>query len=138
MNRFSIAGRLPARLELPAWARRTNPIVRRHLGMYWKTVPPDIEPLVTAYVVQVVLIFLSVPIPFIMNTLALFIVSSVVILPFSFYYYGRVLLNIAIDSSDAMSAELRNDTLDLLRTTPIPLQDIFLGKVAAALWRQMD
>ncbi|PJF25046.1 MAG: hypothetical protein CUN53_14755, partial [Phototrophicales bacterium] len=26
---------------LPEWARRSNPVVRRHLGAYWKTIVPD-------------------------------------------------------------------------------------------------
>ena len=31
--------------SLPYWARATNPIVRRHLGLYWRTLPPEFEPI---------------------------------------------------------------------------------------------
>ena len=29
--------------SLPAWARRSNPIVRRQLGIYWKTLPLELS-----------------------------------------------------------------------------------------------
>ena len=37
-----------------------------------------------------------------------------------------------------MADEIRNNTMQLLMSTPMSLDQIFLGKVAAALWRKMD
>ena len=37
-----------------------------------------------------------------------------------------------------MADEIRNNTMQLLMSTPMSLDQIFLGKVAAAIWRKMD
>ncbi len=136
MSRFSDVQ--PSRLQLPHWAKHDNPIVRRHLGMYWKTIPPDVQPIFTIYIAQVIMIFLTIPMPVIFDLTMPLVVASVVIMPFLYVFYGRILLSIAVASADVMSQELRNDTLNLLRTTPIPLHYIFLGKVASAVWRHVD
>ncbi|MEP7292198.1 MAG: hypothetical protein ABI835_10455, partial [Chloroflexota bacterium] len=49
--------------NLPVWARRTNPVVRRDLGSYWKTLTPDMGLVLRIYLSQVVLILLSFPFP---------------------------------------------------------------------------
>ncbi|RMG84902.1 MAG: hypothetical protein D6712_10430 [Chloroflexi bacterium] len=129
---------LPQRFQLPKWAKQSNPIVRRHLGMYWKTVPPDVIPLVMAAAIQICLVLLAAWAPFIFDLWTPLVVASVLAMPLAYYAYMRVLLNVAIHAADVMSQELRNDTLNLLRTTPLDLRDIFLGKIAAAMWREMD
>ncbi len=129
---------LPQRFQLPKWAKQSNPIVRRHLGMYWKTVPPDVMPLLVAAAIQVGLVLLAAWAPFILDLWTPLVVASVLAMPLAYYAYMRVLVNVAIHAADVMSQELRNDTLNLLRTTPLDLRDIFLGKIAAALWREMD
>lgn len=124
--------------RLPEWARRSNPIVRRHLGIYAKTIPPQVRPLLTLFLAQAALVMLTVPLPFIFNVTLPLITVSILLLPLSFYYYGQVLLAIANDSATIMLKELSNNTLNLLRTTPLTSKEILLGKIAAAIWRRAE
>ena len=61
--------RKPIELDkrLPPWARRSNPIIRRHLGMYWKTILPDAVFLVKIVLVQAGLVAATLPIPFLFD-----------------------------------------------------------------------
>ncbi|MEM9955497.1 MAG: hypothetical protein AAF846_28100 [Chloroflexota bacterium] len=124
--------------RLPFWARSTNPIVRRHLGLYWRTLPPEIEPFIVIFAIWSVLIGIGVLFqPFISVTMITFL-ASVMVLPISGLLYAHVLLTIAIDASNAMQQEFSNNTFELLQATPMTLPQILLGKVAAAMWRRMD
>jgi ABC-type Na+ efflux pump permease subunit len=135
----NIAREIPAPdLRLPNWARRTNPVVRRHLGIYAKTVPPQIWPFVQLYLLQAALVLLTLPFPFIFNVTLPLITVSILILPLTLYIYGQILFMVGITAAITMVSELRNNTLHLLMTTPLSLQQILLGKIAASLWRRID
>jgi hypothetical protein len=66
------------------------------------------------------------------------VIAAIIVLPFVAGLYGHILLSIAVTASDAMREEVQNDTLPLLRATPMSLNQILLGKVAVALWKRMD
>jgi hypothetical protein len=124
--------------RLPEWARRSNPIVRRHLGIYWKTLLPEARPLLTFYAVQLALITLSYPLPFLFDLAMPMITASIILLPLAVMLYGRLLVTIGTASAEMMVDEQNKNTLTLLRTTPIPLADILLSKMAASIWRQVE
>lgn len=124
--------------SLPYWMRATNPIVRRHLGLYWRTLPPEIEPILYICGVWVALLLTGVVLPFVTDLATTLIVVSVLVIPCGILFYVRALFSIAANSAAAMSDEIRNNTMNLLMSTPMSVDQIFLGKVAAAIWRQMD
>jgi hypothetical protein len=124
--------------QLPAWARRSNPIIRRQLGMYWKTILPETGLLTRLILVQVVLVAVSLPLPFIFNLALPAITASVLLFPFVLYLYGQTLIAIGSMAAIAMVDEIRCDTLNLLRATPFSLTSIFASKIAACIWRQVE
>ena len=123
---------------LPYWARATNPIVRRHLGLYWRTLPPEFEPIFYIGGFWVTALLLGIVFPFIIDLATTMIVVSVLVVPVGMLFYLRSLFSIAANSAAAMSDEIRNNTMPLLMSTPMPLDHIYLGKAAAAIWRRMD
>ena len=127
-----------AQERLPYWARSTNPIVRRHLGLYWRTVPPEIEPYYWIFGAWAGIIGLGIFIPPLFSLTMISYLAAIMILPFALLLYGHVLVTIAVDSARAMQQEFANNTFELLQATPMSLPQIFLGKVAAAFWRRMD
>ena len=76
--------------------------------------------------------------PFITDLATTVIVVSVLVIPVGMIFYVRALFSVAANSASAMADEIRNNTMQLLMSTPMTLDQIFLGKVAAALWRKMD
>ena len=124
--------------NLPYWARATNPIVRRHLGLYWRTLPPEFEPIFYTCAFWLVALLLGIFFPFITDLATTVIVVSVLVIPVGMIFYLRALFSVAANSAAAMADEIRNNTMQLLMSTPMSLDQIFLGKVAAALWRKMD
>lgn len=132
--------REPATMDvtLPDWARRSNPVVRRHLGIYAKTIPPQVRPLVQLFLVQAGAILLTIPLPFIFNVTLPLITVSILILPIAVYFYGQVLASLGADAAMTMVSELSNNTFTLLQTTPIGLPQILLGKISASIWRRID
>ncbi|MBZ0278548.1 MAG: hypothetical protein K8I60_20540 [Anaerolineae bacterium] len=124
--------------RLPDWARRSNPIVRRHLGRYWKTILPEPAFLMKAIVIQVGLILLTFPLPFMFDLTLPAITASILLFPVALYGYAHILIGIGSAATTSIVAETRNDTITLLRTIPIPLTRILASKVAAALWRQVE
>jgi hypothetical protein len=124
--------------RLPEWARRSNPIVRRHLGIYWKTLLPEVKPLLTMYLVQVILIALSYPFPLLFDLAMPMITASIILLPLAIIIYGKLLIAISTSSAELIVDEQKKNTLSLLRVTPIPLKDILLSKMAASIWRQVE
>jgi ABC-type transport system involved in multi-copper enzyme maturation permease subunit len=124
--------------RLPEWARRSNPIVRRHLGIYWKTLLPEARPLLTMYLVQVILVALSYPFPILFDLAMPMITASIILLPLAILIYGRLLIAIGVSSAEMIVDEQKKNTLTLLRATPIPLKDILLSKMAASIWRQVE
>lgn len=123
---------------LPYWARATNPIVRRHLGLYWRTLPPEFEPILIITGGWVGALLIGIILPFVTDLATMLIVVSVMVIPVSMIFYLRALFSIAANSAAAMSDEMRNKTMHLLMATPMSLDQILLGKVAAAIWRKMD
>lgn len=124
--------------NLPYWARATNPIVRRHLGLYWRTLPPEFEPIFYTCGFWLVALLLGIFFPFITDLATTVIVVSVLVIPVGMIFYLRALFSVAANSASAMADEIRNNTMQLLMSTPMSLDQIFLGKVAASLWRKMD
>lgn len=124
--------------RLPYWARSTNPIVRRHLGMYWRTLPPDARPFVTIFLVWLVIMGLGILVPPLFGFTMLTFLASLMVIPFTFALYAHILLTVGINAARNMQTEMKNDTFRLLQATPMTLSQIFLGKVAAALWLRMD
>ncbi len=123
---------------LPYWARATNPIVRRHLGLYWRTLPPEFEPIFYISGFWVAALLTGLIFPFITDLATTVIVVSVLVIPVGIVFYLRALFSIAANSAAVMADEIRNNTMQLLMSTPMTLDQIFLGKVAAAIWRKMD
>ena len=124
--------------NLPYWARATNPIVRRHLGLYWRTLPPEFEPIFYISGFWVVALLLGIIFPFITDLATTVIVVSVLVIPVGMIFYLRSLFSVAANSAAVMADEIRNNTMQLLMSTPMSLDQIFLGKVAASIWRKMD
>ncbi len=124
--------------RLPPWARRTNPIIRRQLGMYWKTILPEVSFLVKVFIVQAVLVALTIPLPFLFDIALPTITASVILFPFALYIYVRLILSIGTEAAAVMTSELHNDTLTLLRVTPMTLETILASKIAASIWRQVE
>ena len=124
--------------NLPYWARATNPIVRRHLGLYWRTLPPEFEPIFYICGFWLGALLLGIFLPFVTDLATTAIVVSVLVIPVGMIFYIRALFSIAAHSASAMSEEIRNNTMQLLMSTPMSLEQIFLGKAASAIWRKMD
>lgn len=123
---------------LPYWARATNPIVRRHLGLYWRTLPPELQPILYISGGWIIALLIGILLPFITDMATMLIVVSIMVIPIAMIFYARALFSIAANSAVAMSDEMRNKTMHLLMSTPMSLEQILLGKVAAAIWRKMD
>ena len=123
---------------LPYWARATNPIVRRHLGLYWRTLPPEFEPIFYVCGFWTLALLAGIVFPFVTDLATTVIVVSVLVVPVGIIFYLRALCSIAANSAAAMADEIRNNTMQLLMSTPMSLEQIFLGKVASAIWRKMD
>ncbi|MDE2749650.1 MAG: hypothetical protein OXI34_11850 [Chloroflexota bacterium] len=124
--------------SLPYWARATNPIVRRHLGLYWRTLPPEFEPIFYTCAFWVMALLTGLVFPFVIDLATTVIVVSVLVIPVGIIFYIRALFSIAANSAAAMADEIRHNTMQLLMSTPMSLEQIFFGKVASAIWRKMD
>ncbi len=125
-------------VNLPHWARRSHPIVQRHLGRLWRVMPPQIDSLMQYYLLQAGVVLLSIPIPFLLTLLLPLTLLSLFVLPTALFYYGRALYQLASDASESMVMELENHTMPLLRVSPMSTREILRAKLAASLWRQSD
>lgn len=125
-------------VNLPIWARRSNALVRRHLGQAWRTMPPQVEPIVQWYLIQSAVVLASVPFPFLLTIILPAVIISMFLLPPALVYFGRTLYGIASDSARSMVAEIEGHTIDLLRVSPMTTREILLSKIAGVLWRQSD
>lgn len=124
--------------NLPEWARRTNPVVRRDLGSYWKTLTPDLMLVLRVYLIQVGLIVLSFPFPLLFILLMPTVTVTLVLLPIGLIVYGQILYRIGTAAAASVVKERGNGTRDLLLMIPQPAHDTILSKVAAAVWRQTE
>lgn len=123
---------------LPVWARRTNAIVRRELGNYWKTLTPDLGLILRVYLIQVGLIMLSFPFPVLFVLLMPTVTVTLVLLPVGLAIYGQILYRIGTNAAASVVKERTNSTRDLLLLVPQPAQHTILSKIAAAVWRQTE
>lgn len=124
--------------NLPAWARRSDPIVRRHLGLYWKTMALEVPFYVRALLIQIGFMALSWPLPFLFTAIMPAITVSLVALPAALYLHACSLFWIATHSATWVADERRNQSLDLLRVAPRPMREVVFSKIAAAIWRQVE
>lgn len=124
--------------QFPYWARRSNPIVRRQLGTYWRVFPPQPGPILRLFLIQAFILVLTIFYPVIFVVVLTFLLASATLLPYAFYLYIKTIGLVIAEATTAMSDEFKNDTLALLRTTPIPTREIILSKAAASVWRRMD
>src|SRR5262245_51464321 len=85
--------------RLPYWARSTTPIVRRHLGLYWRTVPPELRPFVWLYLTWVGLMAIGILFPPLFGFTMISFLASIMIVPFAMGLYAYVLLHIAVDAA---------------------------------------
>ncbi len=138
LTRIIQSSRVEIDNQLPVWARRSNPIIRRQLGPAWKTILPELRFLKRAVLVQVFLVILSLQWPFIFDLALPAITASILLFPFAVIMYGHALLSIGVAACDAMTDEYQNDTLNLLRVTPMKLETILASKIAASIWRQVE
>jgi hypothetical protein len=123
---------------LPTWARRSNPIVRRQLGIYWKTLPLELWQWVKVLLFQSALVLLAVPVPVLYSFIMPVVTVSIILVPIVIVSYAQVLFNVTNQSVTGIYEEQRNNTLQLLLITPVSLRHILFSKVAASIWRQMD
>ena len=137
-TRSLFAGPVELDRRLPAWARRSNPVVRRHLGLFWKTILPELGFLLRIYVAQVAIIAISLPIPFLLDLLAPTITATILLLPFALVMYIQTLVLIGYQAAIIMTAELQADNLTLLRVTPLSLRSILGSQVASVVWRHVE
>jgi hypothetical protein len=124
--------------QFPPWARRSHPIVRRHLGRYWRVMTPQAEPVIQWYLVQSAIVLLTYPIPFLFTIILPVVIVSVGLLPFAFYYYAQTLYHLAADATQSMVREIEGATLNLLMATPYSPREVLLSKIAGAMWRQSE
>lgn len=124
--------------RLPRWMRRSNAIVRRHLGGFWKATLPEYSALGWILLSQIIVVLLAIPIPGLLEYISLAGLVSLFLLPPSLFIYGRMLLRISMRTSSIVVEERRSETLDILRTTPYSLSSILMSKIAAGIWHQMD
>lgn len=122
--------------NLPRWARRSNPIVRRHLGGFLAAPLPQLDILGRLLLWQIVLVLLSLLIPAILELTALLALVAIIALPVALYSYAVALFGIGRSAANAVMDELEGRGLDTLRTTPLTLRSILLSKIAASLWTQ--
>jgi hypothetical protein len=123
-------------LALPRWARRSHPVIRRHLGLHWKMMPPDWETMLGFYLAQVVVIGFTVALPALFTVLGALVITSLLLLPSLIISYANTLRKLCQSAAMGMASEVQEGTITLLRITPLPLGSILWSKAAAAVWRQ--
>ena len=124
--------------RLPAWARRSNPIVRRRLGGFWKASLPALDELRWVILIQLLLLLPSIVWGGFLELISLAALLSMFVLPVALVYYAQVLVSISRYAAAWIVADRQGQMLDLLRTTPLSLRGILLSTGAAAVWRKMD
>lgn len=124
--------------RLPHWARRSNPVVRRHLGIHWKMLPLESGLLARIILAQMALLGISLLIPLLLPLVFTLLPVAMVLLPVVFALYARLLLRIGFFTVELVVEEQRDNTLTLLRTTPMSLRQILYSKAAAGVWRQVE
>ncbi len=124
--------------RLPEWARRSNPIVRRQLGVFWKLMTVDVDLIARLYLFNAMLVGLSLLVPFLFMLLMPAATLSVVGIPALMVMYTLSLARIGASAAASLADERHDGSLDLLRVCPRPLHEILFSKAAAAVWRQIE
>lgn len=125
-------------MELPPWARRSHPVVRRELGIYWKTLPLEIGLWARLLAAQAGLVILAIPFPILYSFVMPVVTVSILLMPIAFFVYGQLLLSVILLSASSILDERHNNTLALILVTPMTLESVLYSKLAAAVWRQLD
>ncbi len=124
--------------RLPHWARRSNPVVRRHLGIHWKMLPFESGLLARILLVQGALLAFSLLLPLLLPLIFALLPVALVLLPVVFVLYARLIVRIGFFTVRLVVEEQRDNTMTLLRTTPMSLRQILYSKAAAGVWRQVE
>jgi hypothetical protein len=90
------------------------------------------------YLIQSGLILLTIPFPFVFNVTLPLITVSILMLPITGIAYAQILGMVGFDAAMTIVDEVRDNTLTLLRATPLTVEQILLGKMSASLWRRVD
>jgi hypothetical protein len=123
---------------LPRWARRSNPVVRRHLGLYWRVLPPDWEYVERIYLFEALLMAFTLAMPYMFQMIAALSLTSFALIPLLVFFYARVVVYVSHDAAVTMVSEVAENTIMLIRTTPASLTRILLSKASAAVWRRIE
>ncbi len=144
---------MPLESLLPAWARRSTPLVRRHIHTLGATETIDFARLLRLVLVQCGLVIASlagIPLatlnlshpllllalmPVLAAAYALTL-SAAIVLPVALVLYARLLLAVSRAAAGNILDERQNRTLDVLRTTPPNLRELLLGHIAGSIWRE--
>ena len=127
-----------ADIRLPNWARRSHPIVRRHLGLSWRTLAPDYGNLLRVYLFQVGIIAMTFVFPFLFNIIVPMVMVLILFLPIAIGVYAYCLYRIAVIASHRMAREMQQESVELLKMSPKPLSELLLAQAAAAMWKRID
>lgn len=100
--------------------------------------PLEVDLLIRLLLIQGVLVALSIPMWFILPLLFTLLPVALVILPFVFAAYARLLIGVGSFTVRMIVDEQHHQTLALLRTTPMSLRHILYSKAAAGVWRQVE
>lgn len=84
------------------------------------------------------LLALSLLVPLLVPLVFMLLPVALVLLPVVFWLYARLLLRIGFFTVRLVVEEQRDNTLTLLRTTPMSLRQILYSKAAAGVWRQIE
>lgn len=121
---------------LPRWARRSNPIVRRHLRGFLSAPLPQRDVIMRIITPQVMVVLVALVFPGLMELVALVGLISLIVIPISLSAYAGALFVIGRLAAENILAERESGALETLRTTPLTLHSILLSKIAASLWQQ--
>lgn len=123
---------------LPSWAKRTNPLIKRQLGDNWRVFPPEMGPIIKWFVLQTVILLFTILTDLVYLYLMTLVFVSLIFFPVILYIYSRVLITILTSAAHSMAEEYENDTLNVLRATPLTLREIILSKISGTIWQHMD
>ena len=88
--------------------------------------------------IQGALLALSLLVPLLLPLIFMLLPVALVLLPVVFALYARLLLRIGFFTVRLVVEEQRDNTLTLLRITPMSLRQILYSKAAAGVWRQVE
>jgi hypothetical protein len=117
---------------IPPWATHHNPIVRRERHIQGKQLRHMLAVVIELIVIQALLLAV-VPVRFSLLAALPFSIAAAVVVPYALYTYAESLLTVIHDLTQWVSLQRRYGPLDMLRLTCVPLRDVLLGLMTAAL-----